>query len=294
MSTATLRTTEDREDRFLPMVARLNQSSVNKRYEAFRDVDWDGPDAHIDARDPRFALSAANPLGGTLWYQALPADTRAELGLDWTCQTLRFGIAFESCLSRGLLEHAATLPNGSPTFRYVMHEVIEESHHSLMFHEFIRKSGRQPHDLPRSEAWFQRRIVRLGATVPELFFLCVLAGEVFIDHDNRQRLAERNAQHPTLRRIMQIHVTEEARHVCFANGYLREHLPRASRLRRRVLRTLAPIILGRAERMMLRPSPALARHYQIPPSVLAGAFGPKSAHVETVRQIVTPIRELLR
>jgi len=281
------------EDTYLPMVVRLNQASVAKRYEAHRDVDWDGHDARIDARDPRFALAATSPLGGTSWYQSLPADTRAELGLDFTCQALRVGISFEACLSRGLLEFAGALPNGSPTYRYAMHEVIEESHHSMMFHEFIRRSGRDPEGVSRVETWAQGRVAHLGVTFPELFFLCTLTGEVFIDHDNRERLRERDSLHPTLRRILQIHVTEEARHVCFANGYLREHLPRASRLRRFALRKIAGPLLRRGEQLMLWPTPALVRRYAVPSRVVAAAFGPRSAHAATVKRVVAPIHELL-
>jgi hypothetical protein len=288
MATATF------DDTFLPMVMRLNRSSVTKRYEAHRDVDWEAAGARIDPRDPRFALPATSALGGTEWYQALPQDVRAELGLDWTCQTLRIGISFESCLSRGLLEFAGALPNGSPTYRYAMHEVIEESHHSMMFHEFIRLSGRSPRDVSRIETWFQRRVAHLGVTFPELFFLCVLSGEIFIDHDNRERLGQSEPLHPTLRRIMQIHVTEEARHVCFANGYLREHLPHSPSWRRVLLRKMAPVLFARAEHMMLWPHPALAKRYGIPSSVIAEAFGPSSAQARTVRRIVEPIYALLQ
>ena len=44
-------------------------------------------------------------------------------------------------LKRGLLEFASTLPNGAPEFRYAYHEIIEEAQHSLMFQEFVNRSG---------------------------------------------------------------------------------------------------------------------------------------------------------
>ena len=282
------------DDVFFPVVHRLNQASVTKRYEAHRDVDWDAPEGRIDRHDPRFCLPASHPIGETEWYRALPAERRAELGLDWACQTLKVGISFESCLSRGLLVFAGTLPNGSPLYRYAMHEVIEESHHSMMFHEFIRRAGRSPEGVSRVEQWFQRRVVQLPTFFPELFFLCVLSGEVFVDHDNRERLRDDGDQHPTLRRILQIHVTEEARHVCFANAYLREHLPRAPAWRRRVIDTIAPALLAHGEELMLRPTPQFVGDYGIPPEVVAMAFGPGSAHAQKVKEVLAPICALLK
>ncbi len=262
------------ESPLLATVHRLNCASVSKRHEAYRDVAWDVEGGALDPRDPRFELPETHPIAGTAWYRALPAPTRAELGLDWACQTLRTGISFENCLSRGLLEFAGTLPNGSPLYRYAMHEVVEESHHSMMFHEFIRRSGRDPEDVPASERWAQRLVVQLGRALPEVFFLCVLSGEVFIDHDNREMLrADAATQHPTLRRIVQIHVTEEARHVCFAEAYLREHLPRAPAWRRRLLHRIVPGILARGEELMLHPTPGLVVRYAIPQDVIRDAFG---------------------
>ena len=279
---------------FTELVHRLNDSSVRKRYEAFRDIDWNGPDSAIDPRDPRWRLPAVTPLGGTDWYRSLPGDVQSVFGLEWTCQVLRFGVSFEACLTRGLLELASVQPSDSPLLRYAMHEVIEESHHSMMFLELIRRSGCKPHDVPRTESFLQRHVVaRWGATFPELFFMCVLAGEVFIDHDNRERLRGKDALHPLLRRVLQIHVTEEARHVCFAEGYLRERLPLLSSARRRAIAIAVPFVLRRGEEMMLRPPPSLIERYAIPRGELARAFGPESEHQRSVAKITAPILELV-
>jgi hypothetical protein len=284
---------QPRERGHLGLVARLNDMSVVKRYEAYRDVDWNAADASIDPRDPRFRLAPTSPLGCTDWYASLPRDDQARLGLEWTCQTLRFGISFESCLSRGLLEFAAREPNGSPLYRYAMHEVIEESHHSLMFQELINRSGCETHDVPRIERWLQRWVIRMGATFPEAFFLCVLSGEVFIDYDNRARLRDKEALHPLFRRVMQIHVTEEARHVSFAASFLRERVPLLPAYKRWVLRVLLLPAMNRGASMMLEPPPRLVRKYDIPADVLRETFGPTSAHRRIVEETTAPIRALL-
>jgi hypothetical protein len=273
---------------------RLNHLSIVKRHDAYRDVDWEGPDGRISRLDPRFRLPSDHPLGETKWYRTLPEPTQASLGLEWICQVLRYGIAFESCLSRGLLEFADTLPDRSPEYRYAMHELIEESHHSMMFREFVDRSGCRTTGLPAFNRRYNRLIARWGATFPELFFFHVLSGEVFIDHDNRARLAHSEEQHPLIRRILQIHVMEEARHVCFAEAFLRDRLPRLSSWRRWQIRALLPALLDQGERMMLRPPRRIMRQYAIPRRVVADAFGPTSAHQRRVRAIVAPVYRLLR
>jgi len=64
-----------------------------------------------------------------------------------------------------------------------------------------------------------------------------------------------------LRRVLQIHVTEEARHVRFAELSLRERLPHASTAKLRSLRWAVPVLLRDSQRMMLSPTPRLQRRF---------------------------------
>jgi len=64
--------------------------------------------------------------------------------------------------------------------------------------------------------------------------------------------------HPLLRRIIQIHVTEEARHLCFAREYLRHRVTGLARHRRLQLAIGAPLILARMAQLMMRPSRQIA------------------------------------
>src|SRR5688572_26149820 len=272
-------------------VEQLSKSSVQKYYRAFHDIDWDAPENLIERSDPRFELRPDGPLGQSGWYRAQPAPTRAELGLEMVCQVLKFGIGFESVLSRGLLEYAGTLHNRSPEHRYALHEVIEECQHSLMFQELIDRSGANPAPVGWLPAFVDRRIARSGASFPELFFFAVLGGELFIDAENRAQL--RTATHPLLRRILQIHITEEARHVRFAQLFLEEKLPALSAGKRRFLRWAMPSMLRDAQRMMLSPAPSLQRRFRIPRTVMRECYGPGSCHRQEVERIAAPIFALL-
>lgn len=289
--TQQLRVTRPRAARsstYTESVEQLSRMSVRKYYQAYRDVDWDAPENQLDRADPRFVLGAHTALGVSPFYRALPPGTRAQLGLDMLCQVLKFGIGFEFTFSRGLLEFASTLPNRDLSYRCALHEVIEESQHSLMFQEFINRSGCDPQPISGFDAFMDRRIARSGANFPELFFCCALAGELFIDHDNRDTLRG-NDVHPLLRTILQFHVTEEARHLHFVRQFLIEHLPKLSFGKRRFLQLVLPTLLRDAQRMMLSPAPGLVRAYGIPGDTLRTCYGPGSAHRERVERIAQSV-----
>ncbi len=260
------------------VLARLSARSVTKRYDAYADVDWDHADNRIDPDDPRFELGEDDPLGSTAWYRALSPAARSRIGLHVTTSMMRIGVEFEGILSRGLLEFAASRPNGSPEFRYAYHEVIEEGQHSLMFQEFVNRTGIDARGLGAFEARGSRRVPPMGRTFPECFFLHVLAGETPIDWIQRQTLARDRAQHPLLRRIMQIHVTEEARHLCFATRFMEEHVPRMSALKRMQLRVYAPFVLAGTVAPMLRVPSDVARAHAIPREVV------REAHASTLHR----------
>jgi hypothetical protein len=258
------------------LVARLNRASVHKYYLPFTDIPWD--EHTLDPGDPRWILHKQD-LAQTAWFQHQPVAVQARLSLHMSATFMKYGAQFENVLSRGLLEFAATLPNHAPDFRYAYHELIEESNHSLMFQEFVNRSGL---DVPGLSPWLRRRfrgIAALGARFPELFFVFVLGGEDQIDYVQRTMILDAQPEvHPLLRRISQIHVTEEARHVSFARAFLRTHVPKLSKLRLTHLRIAAPVILGVMSRLMMQPPPPVVRAYDIPRRVMDEAFRDNPSH----------------
>lgn len=280
------------DEKYRSLLARLSHQSVVKHYEAYRDIPWDDPDYAIDPSDPRWELPPTDGLGGSDWYRAQPPAVRARLGLHMIASNMTLGHEFENVLKRGLLEFALRLPSDAPERRYVYHEVIEEAQHSLMFQEFVRRTGLQVSGMP---GWMQlgsRQVVRLARSFPELFFLFVLGGEDPIDHVQRVGLASGFAMHPLLRKIDQVHVTEEARHLSFARAYVRRHVPRLSTLKLQVLRWRTPILLGVMARQMLEPSRELIGAYRIPPAVVRRAYTQNAAHRRSVLDGLRKVREL--
>jgi hypothetical protein len=254
---------------FHALVQRLSEQSVRKHFDAYVDVPWD--DYVIDPADPRWELKDDDPLARTAWYQALPQETRARIGLFATVSKMKTGLQFENVLSRGILEFVDTLPNGAPEYRYAMHELIEEGQHQLMFQEFVNRSGIDVSGMPLDARIGSRFVVHLGRRFPELFFMFVLGGEDPIDHVQREALKS-GRSHPLLETIMRIHVTEEARHLSFARHYLKDRVASMGPVQKALLTVGTPLILGEMGRMMLMPSRQMVREFAIPDEVLAEAY----------------------
>ncbi len=277
---------------YIDAVQSLCERSVSKHFDAYEDVAWDAPEMRIDPTDARFELSSIDTLGMTDWYRSLPAPTRARLGLAMIVSKMKVGLEFEGVLKRGLLEFATTLPQGAPEFRYAYHEVIEEAQHSLMFNEFINRTGFPAPGMP---AWLRRQtrtVVALGRRFPELFFIFVLGGEAPIDHEQRRVLGGGKELHPLVRRIMQIHVTEEARHLSFAHHFLRRSVARLGRFRRLRLAIQTPLILSQMARTMLRPPAQVVRDFEIPRSVVREAYTGNAEYHRATIDGLGSVREL--
>ena len=275
------------------LVRRLSHQSVVKHFDAYADIPWDDSEFRIDPDDPRWELGSDDSLGGTAWYRDQSPGVRARIGLHMSATFMKIGVQFESVLKRGLLEYGASLPNGSLEFRYAYHEIIEEAQHSLMFQEFVNRTG---FDIPGLTWWQKigaRQVIRFGRTFPELFFVFVLGGEDPIDHVQRTALRSGRAIPPIMKRIMQIHVTEEARHLCFARQYLKRNAAGLSPLRRFVMSRRAPFILAVMAQLMMQPSRQVVRTYGIPKAVIREAYTRNPRHREKTLEALRKIRERL-
>jgi hypothetical protein len=264
---------QPQSDEFAVMVGRLNKLSVERHFDAYADIDWDDPAFAIDLADPRFELTGIDPLRDTDWYAALPPEQRAAVGCHRWAACMKTGWHFENLLQRGLLRHAFALPNGAPEFRYLHHEIIEESQHTLMFQEFVNRSGLPVRGMPfvlrKLAEYF---VIPLSRLFPTLFFLFVLGGEDPVDHLQRKVLADSGTDlHPLVERIMRIHTTEEARHLSFARHYMHRTVPKLGFVRRTELSLIAPVVLGIMARLMLWPTGDLIRHNGVPRPVVRQA-----------------------
>jgi|TARA_B100000315_G_scaffold255437_1_gene298768 hypothetical protein len=274
------------------LLQRLCSVSVTKRYEAYRDIDWDAPEMQVDPDDPRWELAQEHPLGATQWYQTQPDGIRSRIGLNMTAGFCYTGRIFEGILSRGLLRFAATQPHDSLEYRFAYHEVIEEAHHSLMFQEFVNRSGLPVPTMTSEFIQNSSRVAEFGTTFPEMLFVYALGGEDPIDYVQREGHRKGTKQHPLVQRISQIHITEEARHVAFARSYLTLNVPKLSDERRYEMSLTAPAVLGTMSKMMMQPPEHIIATYNIPAEVIDEAFTINPVHRNTVVASLSKLRQL--
>jgi hypothetical protein len=254
------------------MLGRLNRLSTAKQHDAYNDVPWDESGYEIWNVEALLAPVDHDPMYDTEWYRQLPEAEKVTFACYRVASSMKSGWQFENILQQGLLRMAARQPNGAKTFRYMHHEIIEESQHTLMFQEFVDRTGLPVQGMERFWRVVGPSITLTGQRIdPALFFTFVLGGEEPIDYSQRLWL-QQGIAHPLVERIVRIHVAEEARHISFARRYVENEVPKMGLLRRRALAVHTPIALAIMARMMLQPTSDLRRHLGLPSAVVDEAF----------------------
>ncbi|HEY7069642.1 MAG TPA: diiron oxygenase [Acidimicrobiales bacterium] len=267
---------------YLRLTERLSEASLKRHWEAYRDIDWDAPENRIEAGDPRWEASGAwEPLATTEWYRDQAPELRASIALRRHLAAMRVGIEFERVLGHGLLEFASRLPNRHPAFRYVYHEITEEAQHTMMFQEFVNRSGFDPAPAPEHVQMVFDRAAGITDDHPVLFFLAVLCGEEVFDYVNRQALAA-PSPHPLLAQVCRIHITEEARHISFARAYMREAVAGMDARDIRCLRYAVAFVLDWTSTYMFAPAASFLDELGVPADVVAAMNA--GAQTRTVRR----------
>ena len=214
---------------YVDTLTTLSEGSVRRNFNPYTDIDWDSPEFAVVPNDERWILPSTDPFGRHPWYQAQSKERQIEIGMWRQANVAKVGLHFESILIRGLMNYAFWVPNGSPEYRYCLHEAVEECNHTMMFQEMVNRIGADVPGMPRMLKWLSQFIPLAAGPLPIVFLFGVLAGEEPIDHTQKNVLREGKALHPIMERVMAIHVAEEARHISFAHEYLRKRVPHMRR-----------------------------------------------------------------
>ncbi len=220
------------DTQYVDMLTTLSEGSVRRNFNPYTDIDWNSPEFAVIDNDERWILPASDPLGRHPWYKAQPVERQIEIGRWRQANVAKVGLQFELILIRGLMNYASWVPNGSPEYRYCLHESVEECNHTMMFQEMVNRIGADVPGMPRLLRWLSPLIPLAAGPLPIPFFFGVLAGEEPIDHTQKKVLREGKSLHPIMERVMAIHVAEEARHISFAHEYLRKRVPNLQGRRR--------------------------------------------------------------
>jgi hypothetical protein len=176
---------------------RLLSGSLKKSYEPTVDIDWDAP------------------LDPDKFFQR-------ELSRQQLVNMLSAGIWFENILNQALLRGIMHANPTSRSTQYMLTELGDETRHMVMFGKAIDRVG----GIPVRPKLYQRIIINSLPFVfrGPLLWGAALVGEEIFDALQRQILDDPDLQ-PIVRRLMRIHVTEEARHIQFARDGLRKEAP---------------------------------------------------------------------
>ncbi|HEY9311612.1 diiron oxygenase [Williamsia sp.] len=283
-------TTGDNYDQVLD---DLSSASVHRNFDPYIDIDWDSPELAITDGDPRWVLSKnVDPIGRHPWYQEQPLEKQIRIGMWRQANVAKVGLQFESILIRGLMQYSFKLPNSAKEFRYTTHEAKEECNHTLMFQEFVNRTGM---DVPGAKTSFRRisPVIPLFSTIfPTIFYFGVLGGEEPIDHIQKDFLRNRDEMHPSMLAVMQLHVAEEARHISFAHHLLRETIPQKSAAQRFILSIMLPIVMRVLCGAIVVPPKEFRREFDIPRSVFKDIFWRSESSKQFLRNVFGDVRML--
>lgn len=279
-------------EEYVDTLKGLSQASVDRHFDAFIDIPWDHEDFSADPNDPRWILPEIDPIGGSEWYKAQSTERQIAIGMWRQANIMKVGLQFENILIRGIMQYVFTQPNGSAEFRYLTHEATEECHHTQMFQEGVNRIGA---DVPGMPRWLRRVATFLpmaGSRFPLVFFIGVLAGEEPIDHTQKRILRAGKDMPPVLRRIMEIHVAEEARHISFAHAYIRRHGPNLGWLDRQIVSVLYPVIMRLLGDAILVPPQELSDEFDIPEDVMKQLYWDSPSSREYLSELFSDVRML--
>ncbi|MCX6468717.1 MAG: diiron oxygenase [Corynebacteriales bacterium] len=277
---------------YTDMLNTLSEGSVRRHFNPYVDIDWDSPEFAVTPNDERWILPGTDPLGRHPWYQSQSVGRKIKIGMWRQANVAKVGLHFELVLIRGLMDYAFWTPNGSPEYRYCLHEAAEECNHTMMFQEMVNRIGVDVPGMPRLLRWAQPVVPLMAGPLPIPFWFGILAGEEPIDHTQKNVLREGKKLHPIMERVMAIHVAEEARHISFAHEYLRKRVPHLSRAKRFMLSMFVPVMMRVLCSAIMVPPRSFWKEFDIPRSVRKDVFFNSPESRELLRDMFGDVRML--
>jgi P-aminobenzoate N-oxygenase AurF len=277
---------------YVASLTTLSEASVRRHFNPYTDIDWEAPDLAVSTDDPRWVLSASDPLGQHPWYQAQTLEKQIAIGMWRQANSAKVTLQLESILVRGLMYYTFWVPNGSPEYRYCLHESIEECNHTMMFQEMVNRIGVDAPGMPRWLRWISPAIPLYAGPLPGTFFFGVLAGELPIHHTQKNMLRDRGVLHPMVEKVMAIHVAEEARHISFADQFLSKRVPRMTRRSRFTMSLYVPVVMRALCQAIVVPPRTFFREFSIPRSVRKELYFKAPGSRQGLRDMYGDIRML--
>ena len=162
------RNMEVRDDtEYVETLTTLCEGSVRRNFNPYTDIDWDSPEFAVVDDDERWILPGSDPMGRHPWYLSQPRERQIEIGSGGRPTSPRSVCSSSLILIRGLMNYASWVPNGSPEYRYCLHESVEECNHTMMFQEMVNRIGADAPGMPRLLRWLSPLIPLVGRTAAD-------------------------------------------------------------------------------------------------------------------------------
>jgi len=267
---------------------RLSASSADYR-DPVAQVAWDTLDP-----DRPWMPEEMVSLYGTPEWQAMTEGQRRYLGQCEFIAFLELGLWLEALFMQRIAARASRGPGHDlADYTYQLHELREEAGHSLMFVEFIRRSGIPPLASRSPRPRMATAFARLAPFDSAGFWATILIGEAVPDQVNR--ILYRDQRLPAaVRQVMAVHMREEARHIAFARSRVGERLDGMPALRRRALGALVRQVFRQfIEQCFYPPAAVYAEAGLERPRTLARRARRNPHRAAVVRRCIEPTVDFL-
>ncbi|MDF0529029.1 diiron oxygenase [Tsukamurella sp. 8F] len=205
------------------VAGRLLGGSVRRSYAPAVDIDWEAP----LEEDKWFLPPQMCTLYGTDIWESMSREQQVELSRQELVNLLSMGVWFENLLNRMLLRNLLSADPTSRDSHYSLTEMGDECRHMVMFGRVIDRIGARPFRLRGWQLGVVKYLLPLLIRGDAVWVFALVGEEIF---DAQQRKIHQDPQlQPIVARLMQIHVTEEARHI----GYARDAAKRGMATRSR-------------------------------------------------------------
>jgi P-aminobenzoate N-oxygenase AurF len=202
---------------------RLLRSSLDHSYEPGIDIDWDAPLVEGKWGMPQHRSS----LYGTELWDGLTEEQRRTLTVHEVCSIARIGLWFEMILMQMLLRYSYDRDPRRRHIQYALTEIADECRHSIMFARMTERYG-VPDYAPGAVTHNLGRLFKTIGYGPAMFAGALFVEEI-LDQFQRESMRDDTVQ-PLSRMVNRIHVTEEARHVRYAEEELMRIMPATNRV----------------------------------------------------------------
>lgn len=268
-------------------------SQLNATSEAYRDplaeIDW----AALSLDDYWLPPSMLS-LAGLPEFEALPQATKQRLSQYEFIHFIHGGLWLERIFMERLAR-ALRRTDGAVEYAAHLHEIREESGHSLMFLKLMERSGLH---LPARAFRVPRLADFVGRHAPldsALFWTAVVIGEELPDKFNRRVRGAADEVNPAIARMCMLHMIDEARHIARARSVLEDALQDFGALKRRLAAPLVQGLLGQFVRALYRPQPEIYELAGLTPGRRWHEVARSNpARRDFVRQCVEPTLHLLQ